>query len=116
MIYVGDVNGKFAILVDDLADTCRTLAKAAEIVLQNGATKVYAIVVHGILSGNATDVINSSDLERLVLTKTVSHEDKKRRCSKIETIDIAPALAQAIRRTHNGERYDLLCIAHGSIS
>jgi ribose-phosphate pyrophosphokinase len=107
MTLVGDVEGKVAILVDDMADTCGTLAKAAETLCQNGATKVFAIVVHGILSGKAIDVVNSCCLERLVVTNTVPHEDKKRKCSKIETIDIGPTLAEAIRRTHNGERYGI---------
>jgi ribose-phosphate pyrophosphokinase len=104
MTLVGNVQGKVAILVDDMADTCGTLAKAAETLRANGASKIYAIVVHGILSGKAIDVINSSELSRLVVTNTVPHEEKKRRCSKIETIDIGPTLAEAIRRTHNGER------------
>ena len=105
MTLVGNVHGKVAILIDDMADTCGTLAKAAETLRQNGATEIYAIVVHGILSGKAIDVINNSELKRVVVTNTVPHEDKKKRCSKIETIDIAPTLAEAIRRTHNGERY-----------
>jgi ribose-phosphate pyrophosphokinase len=105
MTLVGDVKGKVAILVDDMADTCGTLAKAAETLRSNGATQIYAIVVHAILSGQAIEVINKSVLSRLVVTNTVPHEDKKRRCSKIETLDIGPTLAEAIRRTHNGERY-----------
>jgi len=104
---VGAVQGKIAILIDDMADTCGTLAKAAEVLRQNGATEIYAIVVHGILSGNAIDVINKSELKRLVVTNTVPHAEKKARCPKIETIDIGPTLAEAIRRTHNGERYIL---------
>lgn len=106
MTLVGNVQGKVAILVDDMADTCGTLAKAAETLRSNGASKIYAIVVHGILSGKAIDVINSSELSRVVVTNTVPHEEKKRKCSKIDTIDIGPTLAEAIRRTHNGERYD----------
>ena len=105
MTLVGNVQGKVAILVDDMADTCGTLAKAAEALRENGASKIYAVVVHGILSGNAVEVISKSELERVVVTTTVPHEDKKKRCLKIETIDIAPTLAEAIRRTHNGERY-----------
>ena len=105
MTLVGNVQGKVAILVDDMADTCGTLAKAAETLKANGAEKIFAIVVHGILSGKAIDVINSSDLSRVVVTNTVPHEDKKQLCSKIETIDIGPTLAEAIRRTYNGERY-----------
>jgi ribose-phosphate pyrophosphokinase len=104
MTLVGNVHGKVAILVDDMADTCGTLAKAADTLRSNGAIKIYAIVVHGILSGKAIDVINTSELSRVVVTNTVPHEEKKSRCSKIETIDIGPTLAEAIRRTHNGER------------
>jgi ribose-phosphate pyrophosphokinase len=105
MTLVGNVHGKVAILVDDMADTCGTLAKAAETLRSNGAIKIYAIVVHGILSGKAIDVINASELSRVVVTNTVPHDEKKSRCPKLETIDIGPTLAEAIRRTHNGERY-----------
>lgn len=105
MTLVGNVHGKVAILVDDMADTCGTLAKAAETLKTNGAVKIYAIVVHGILSGKAIEVIGESCLSRVVVTNTVPHEDKKRICDKIETIDVGPTLAEAIRRTHNGERY-----------
>ena len=108
MTLVGNVQGKVAILIDDMADTCGTLAKAADTLRSNGATEIYAIVVHGILSGNAIDVINSSQLKRLVVTNTVPHEDKRKHCPKIETIDVAPTLAEAIRRTHNGERYTVV--------
>ena len=110
MTLVGNVQGKVAILVDDMADTCGTLAKAAETLQANGASKIYAIVVHGILSGKAIDVINSSELSRVVVTNTVPHEEKKKSCPKIETIDIGPTLAEAIRRTHNGERFLSLTI------
>ena len=104
MTLVGNVHGKVAILVDDMADTCGTLAKAAETLRSNGALKIYAIVVHGILSGKAIEVINSSVLSRVVITNTVPLDEKKKQCEKIETIDIGPTLAEAIRRTHNGER------------
>jgi ribose-phosphate pyrophosphokinase len=107
MTLVGNVHGKVAILVDDMADTCGTLAKAAETLKANGAVSIHAIVVHGILSGKAIEVIKESELTRVVVTNTVPHEDKKKLCGKIETIDIGPTLAEAIRRTHNGERFVL---------
>lgn len=94
MVFVGDVDGKIAILVDDMADTCGTLALAAKTLKENGAVKVYAIVAHGILSGKAIDVINESCLERLVVTNTIPHEDKKSICPKLDTIDISPTLAE----------------------
>lgn len=76
MVLVGDVRGKIAILVDDMADTCGTLGLAAKTLVENGAEKVYAIVAHGILSGKAIKVINDSVIEKLVVTNTIPHDDK----------------------------------------
>ena len=69
MVLVGDVTDKICVIVDDMADTCGTLAKAAEVLLDNNAKEVIAIVTHGILSGNAIKNINNSKLKKLfVLT------------------------------------------------
>ncbi|KAJ9061209.1 ribose phosphate diphosphokinase subunit prs4 [Entomophthora muscae] len=108
MVLVGDVSGKIAILVDDMADTCGTLGLAAQILMEKGAKSVYAIVTHGILSGKAIQVINDSVLTRVVVTNTIPHDDKKGLCPKIDTIDISTTLAEAIRRTHNGESVSYL--------
>ncbi|KAI9697343.1 MAG: hypothetical protein M1820_007849 [Bogoriella megaspora] len=108
MVLVGDVKGRVAIIVDDMADTCGTLCKAAEVCLDHGANKAIAIVTHGILSGKAVESLNASKLERLVVTNTVPLGDKKERCPKLETIDISPTLAEACRRTHNGESVSFL--------
>lgn len=74
MVLVGDVQDKVAILVDDMADTCGTLAKAAQTVSDHGAREVWAIVTHGILSGKAIDTINASVLSGLVVTNSESLE------------------------------------------
>ncbi|KAL9045663.1 MAG: hypothetical protein Q9214_001324, partial [Letrouitia sp. 1 TL-2023] len=108
MVLVGDVRDKIAILVDDMADTCGTLVKAADTVMNNNAREVVAIVTHGILSGNAVETLNGSRLSRVVVTNTVPHAEKKERCDKLETIDISPTLAESIRRTHNGESVSYL--------
>lgn len=108
MVLVGDVKDKIAILVDDMADTCGTLVKAAETVMEHGAKEVVAIVTHGVLSGNAIENINSSKLSKVVVTNTVPHEEKKERCPKLETIDVSATLAEACRRTHNGESVSFL--------
>jgi ribose-phosphate pyrophosphokinase len=92
MTLVGDVKDKIAILVDDMADTCGTLCKAADVLMENGAKEVVAIVTHGILSGDACEKVSNSKLSRLVVTDTVPHEDKKKRCAKIDTIDVAPTV------------------------
>ncbi|KAG7925998.1 hypothetical protein KL925_003760 [Ogataea polymorpha] len=108
MVLVGDVTGKTCIIVDDMADTCGTLAKAAEVLLENGAKEVIAIVTHGILSGNAIANINKSKLERVVCTNTVPFEEKLKLCPKLDTIDVSGVLAEAIRRLHNGESISFL--------
>lgn len=108
MTLVGNVQDKVALLVDDMADTCGTLVKAADTVMQYGAKEVVAIVTHGILSGKAIETLNGSKLSRVVVTNTVPHEEKKELCDKIETIDIAATLAEACRRTHNGESVSFL--------
>lgn len=95
MVLVGDVQDKIAILVDDMADTCGTLVKAASVLKEHGAKEIVAIVTHGILSGNAVEAINSSDLSRVVVTNTVPHAEKKRNCPKLDTIDISPTVSIA---------------------
>ncbi|KAL1967450.1 hypothetical protein VTN77DRAFT_3235 [Rasamsonia byssochlamydoides] len=108
MVLVGDVVDKIAILVDDMADTCGTLAKAAKTVKDNGATEVIAIVTHGILSGDAIETLNNSCLSRIVVTNTVPLGDKLERCPKLRVIDVSATIAEAIRRTHNGESVSYL--------
>ncbi|PVV02984.1 hypothetical protein BB560_002550 [Smittium megazygosporum] len=108
MVLVGDVKGKIAILVDDMTDTCGTLGLAAKTLVNNQATDVYAIAIHGVLSGKALSVINDSVLTKVVVTNTIPHGPKKELCPKIDTIDISSVFAEAIRRTHNGESVSYL--------
>ncbi|ODQ66650.1 phosphoribosyl pyrophosphokinase [Nadsonia fulvescens var. elongata DSM 6958] len=109
MVLVGDVSNKICILVDDMADTCGTLAKAAETLLNDGkAQSVIAIVTHGILSGKACEIINNSKLDRVVCTNTVPLEDKMNNCPKLHQLDVSGVLAESIRRLHNGESVSYL--------
>lgn len=108
MVLVGDVTDKVAILVDDMADTCGTLAKAAQVLSENGAKEVVAIVTHGILSGDAINILNNSVLSRIVVTNTVPLNEKEHLCKKLNVIDVSPTIAEAIRRTHNGESVSFL--------
>ncbi|EPZ34485.1 ribose-phosphate pyrophosphokinase 3 [Rozella allomycis CSF55] len=108
MVLVGEVAGKVAIIVDDMADTCGTLGLAAQVLIEHGAKCVYAIVVHGILSGKALKVINESALSEVVVTNTIPHQEKKEICPKLKTIDISCIISEAIRRTHNGESVSYL--------
>lgn len=108
MVLVGDAKNKVAILVDDMADTCGTICHAAEKLLEAGALKIYAICTHGILSGPALSNINKSPFEWIVVTNTIPQENNMKLSSKIQIIDISMILAEAIRRTHNGESISYL--------
>jgi len=108
MVLVGNVEGMTAILVDDMADTCGTLIMAAEKLFEAGAKAVYAGITHAILSGPAIQRINDSNLTGLIVTNSCPHEDVKTLCPKIQTINIGPLLAEAVRRTHNGESISYL--------
>jgi ribose-phosphate pyrophosphokinase len=96
------------VLVDDMADMCGTLVKAAETVMSHGAREVVAIVTHGILSGNAIEMLNKSRLSRVVVTNTVPMQGKMEACEKLQIVDVSPTLAEAIRRTRNGESVSIL--------
>ncbi|TKS66535.1 Ribose-phosphate pyrophosphokinase 2 [Collichthys lucidus] len=108
MVLVGDVKDRVAILVDDMADTCGTICHAADKLIDAGAVKVYAILTHGIFSGPAITRINSAPFEAVVVTNTIPQEEKMKACPKIQVIDISMILAEAIRRTHNGESVSYL--------
>ncbi|KAL0870460.1 hypothetical protein ABMA27_005455 [Loxostege sticticalis] len=107
-VLVGDVNNRTAIMVDDLADTCDTIVKGAEKLRDAGASKIYAILTHGVFAGNAIDKINSSCLEAIVVTNTIPQEKHMKVCPKLQTIDISVMLAEAIRRTHYAESVSYL--------
>ena len=119
MVLVGDVQGRNAILLDDMADTCGkchllssdqpkiwisgTLAKAADKLTEAGAEKVYAIVTHGIFSGPAIERIEKSRLECVAVTNSMPQQQNMQKTDKIKIIDVSGILAETIRRTHNGE-------------
>ncbi|GBN20841.1 Ribose-phosphate pyrophosphokinase 1 [Araneus ventricosus] len=108
MVLVGDVKDRIAILVDDMADTCGTICHAADRLLEAGAQKVYAILTHGIFSGSAISRINNAVFEAVVVTNSIPQDKHMAECSKIQCIDISMILAEAIRRTHNGESISYL--------
>ncbi|KAK1229706.1 hypothetical protein PQX77_007268 [Marasmius sp. AFHP31] len=103
MVLVGHVKDKTAILVDDMADTCGTLCLAAKHLSEAGVNKVYAIVTHGILSGNALKTVEESALEKLIVTNTLPQDANQAACRKIEVIDVGVVLGEVIRRSHYGE-------------
>jgi len=108
MVLVGSVQGKVAILVDDMADTCGTICLAADKLMEAGATKVFAILTHGVLSGGAVARINNSCFEAVVVTNTIPQGEHMEQCNKIRLIDVSLMFAEAVRRTHNGESVSYL--------
>jgi ribose-phosphate pyrophosphokinase len=108
MTLVGDVANKVCVLVDDMADTCGTIQLAAETLIAKGAQSVYACVSHGVLSGPALSRIEKSPLTELTVTNSIPQGENLKRCKKLRVIDIAPMMAEAIRRIHNGESISVL--------
>ncbi|KAF2149329.1 ribose-phosphate pyrophosphokinase II [Myriangium duriaei CBS 260.36] len=108
MLLVGDVKDRVAILIDDLADTCNTITRAAKLLKKEGATKVIALVTHGVLSGDAIERISASALDKLVVTNTVTQENHRKHCPKLEVLEVGNVFAEAIRRVHHGESISVL--------
>ncbi|KAN0065217.1 ribose phosphate diphosphokinase subunit prs4 [Thecaphora frezii] len=103
-ILVGDVKGKVAILVDDMVDTGRTLALAAKTLEDAGAAKVYAVITHGLLSGQSVELLKKLSLEKLVVTNTIANaENAVQSDGKLEIMDVSAVIGETIRRSHHGE-------------
>ena len=100
MNVIGDVEGRTCILQDDIVDTAGTMQKAATALMANGASKVLACAVHGVLSGPALERIEQSPIEQMIVTNTIRLDDKQTRCPKIVSLSVARLLAQAIRSIH----------------
>ncbi len=93
---VGDVEGRVCLLVDDLIDTGRTIAKAAEALKANGATGVVVAATHAVFSDPAVDVLQSDVIDQVVVTDTLPL-DKDKHWDRLTVLPIAPLLARAIR-------------------
>ena len=94
MMLVGDVRDRIAILIDDLADTSNTITRAAKLLKKEGASQVYALITHGILSGDAIERINASVLDRVVVTNTVDQEENLKKCPKLEVLEVGHVFAE----------------------
>lgn len=108
MMLVGDVLGKFCIIIDDMSDTAETICSASQVLMEKGATKVVAIITHGILSGDAINRINKSPLTEVIVSNTVPQQQHKLKSPKIQVMDVTVIFAEAIRRIHNGESVSFL--------
>ncbi|PCD01335.1 ribose-phosphate pyrophosphokinase [Halopseudomonas pelagia] len=103
MHIIGDVEGRNCILIDDMVDTAGTLCHAAKALKEHGAAKVFAYATHAVLSGKAIDNITNSVLDELVVTNTIPLTGPSAACDRIRQLDMAPIIAEAMRRISNEE-------------
>jgi ribose-phosphate pyrophosphokinase len=108
MNIIGDVEGKRAIIVDDICDTAGTLTLAAEAIRDRGAKEVWAYISHPVLSGPAIERITNSVLEELVVTDSIQLSPEAAACDRIRVIPCAPLVAESIKRVHTGESISTL--------
>jgi ribose-phosphate pyrophosphokinase len=108
MNLIGDVEGRTAILVDDMVDTAGTLCTAANALKERGALKVVSYCTHAVLSGKALENIRNSQLDELVVTDTIPLSSEALAIGKIRQLTIADLLAESIRRVSNEESISAL--------
>ncbi len=100
MNVVGDVAGRTCIIQDDIIDTAGTIVKAANALKDNGAGRIFACAVHGVLSGPAFEKIDKAPIEKLIVTNTIPLNGDRSKNPKIVSLSVAKLLAQAIRSIH----------------
>jgi len=103
MHVIGEIDGRNCVIMDDMIDTAGTLVKAAEVLKERGAKRVFAYCTHPILSGPAVDRINNSQLDEVVVTNTIPLSDAAKACKKIRQLSVAFLFAETIRRISDGE-------------
>lgn len=107
MNIIGNVEGKTAILIDDIIDTAGTITLAANALLENGAKEVYACCTHPVLSGPALERIENSRIKELVITNSIPLPEEKK-IDKITTLSVAPLIGEAIVRIHELQSVSIL--------
>jgi ribose-phosphate pyrophosphokinase len=100
MNVIGDVKGRTCIIQDDIVDTAGTITKAAIALKDNGAGRVLACAVHGVLSGPAIERIEKSPVDKMIVTNTIPQSTASAACSKIVVLSVARLLGQAIKSIH----------------
>ncbi|MBS4216626.1 MULTISPECIES: ribose-phosphate diphosphokinase [Neobacillus] len=107
MNIVGNIEGKVAILIDDIIDTAGTITLAANALVENGAKEVYACCTHPVLSGPAIERIQNSKIKELVVTNSIDLPEEKK-IEKIQSLSVAPLIGEAIIRIHEEQSVSTL--------
>ena len=100
MNLIGDVKGRPALVIDDMIDTAGTLVKAAEALLKEGATEVYAAATHPVLSGPAVERLSASPIKEVIVTNSIPLNKEAAKLNKIKVLSVANLLARGIRSIH----------------
>lgn len=103
MHIIGDVEGKRAVVIDDIVDTAGTLVQGAEALQKGGAAEVYACITHPVLSGPALERLENPSLKELIVTNSIPLTEEASQVDKIVVLSIAKLLAEAIKRTYFSE-------------
>jgi ribose-phosphate pyrophosphokinase len=110
MHLIGDVDGRDAIVIDDMIDTAGTLVQATSAIQREGARRILACGVHPVLSGPAIDRIKASPIEEVVVTNSIPLTPEKRAAARLTVLTVAPLLGEAIRRIHDEESVSTLFV------
>ncbi len=110
MHLIGDVEGKVAIVVDDIVDTAGTLCAAGEVLLKHGASEVMACITHPVLSGPSVSRIVDSAFSQVIVSDTIPLSETARGCEKLVVLSIAGLLAKAINNIHTESSVSVLFI------
>jgi ribose-phosphate pyrophosphokinase len=103
MHVIGEIEGRNCVIMDDMIDTAGTLVKAAEVLKERGAKKVFAYCTHAVFSGPAIERIQNSKLDEVVVTDTIPLDDGGKQCKKVRQLSVAFLFAETIRRISDGE-------------
>ena len=98
MSIIGEVQDKNVVIIDDMADTAGTLAKAANLMVQNGAKSVRAMVTHAVMSGNAAKNVTDSELTELICTDSIPFDTVK--CPKVKVLSVADMFGSTISNVY----------------
>ena len=110
MNVVGEVQGKVAVILDDMIDTAGTRTQAANALVDKGASRVFAYATHAVLSGPAVDRLTRCPIEEVVVTDTIPLTPQAQACSKIKQLSTARLFAEAVKRIHSADSLSSLFV------